>query len=147
MKTKLRPTRHGKWSMKKADSINKKMKLVRELFALCGTELAHEHFVPEVIFCKFYDSPRRFSLDADGGYRVFINEKFLKSGDLDYIITCALCFFYTEKRPDLILGGKLTLVDLHTCIDISDSAAKEVLQTVGKNLAAIILTRLVVSLI
>lgn len=147
MKTKLRPTRHGKWSHKKRDSLEKKMMLVRELFALNGTELNHGNHIPDVVFIKFYGNERRFSLCADGRCRVYINEKYIRSSDLDYIILCALCFYYTERRPDLILGGKLTLVDLHASIDNTDSVVRDVVTTVSKNVAAIVLTRLIVSAI
>lgn len=146
MKAKLRPNRHGKWSHKKIDSITKKMILVRELFNLVGTELDHGKLIPNVIFCKFYGNERRFTLDEEYN-KIYINEKFIKSKDLDYIITCAICYFYIERQPQLILGGKVTLVDIHTCIDISDNVAKEVLKTVAKNVAAVALTQILIRIL
>lgn len=146
MKAKLKPTRHGKWSHKK-DSINKKMILVRELFNLVGAELNHGPTIPKVIFCKFYGNERRFTFDKDSNDNIFINEKFIKSKDLDYIITCAICFFYTEKRPDLIMGGKVTLVDIHSCIDISDNVIKDIFKIAAKNVAAIALTHILVKVL
>ncbi len=147
MKAKLKPNRHGKWSMKKQDSIDKKMKLVSELFNLCGTELNYGNCVPTIKFIKFYGSERRFNFDADGQNVLYINQKFIRSSELDYIILCALCFFYTEKKPELIMGGKITMVDLHTCIDISDSVAVDILKSVARSVTSIALTRLIVSFI
>lgn len=146
MKTKLKPTRHGKWSHKK-NSICKKMILVRELFNLLGTELNHGSVTPKIIFCKFYGNERRFTLDEDDKHVIYVNEKFIKSKDLDYIITCAICYFYTEKHQDLILGGKVTLVDIHTCIDTSDNVIKDVLKIAAKNVAAIALTQILVKVL
>lgn len=146
MKAKLRPTRHGKWSSNREKSMERKMKLVRELFALMGTELNHGTTIPTVKFSKFYGNQRRFTISEDTN-EVFINELFLKSKDLDYIILCAICLFYTERYPDLIIGGVVTLVDLHTCIDISESVAKEVLATVIKNVTAVVLTNILIRII
>lgn len=146
MKAKLRPDRHGKWSHKKKNSIEKKMILIRELFNLLGVELNHGRVVPDITFCRFYGNKRRFTLDEDYD-RIYINENFIKSKDLDYIITCAICYFYTERHPKLILGGSVTLVDLHTCIDVSDNVAKEILKTVAKNVAAIALTQILVRIL
>lgn len=146
MKAKLRPTRHGKWNSNREKSMERKMKLVRELFGLMGTELNHGSLIPTVKFCKFYGNQRRFSISDDTN-EVFINELFLKSRDLDYIILCAICLFFTERYPNLIIGGTVTLVDLHTCIDISDSVAKEILGTVLKNVSAVVLTNLLIRII
>lgn len=146
MKTKLKPKRHGKWSIKKSDSIDKKMRLVRELFALCGAELDTNSVIPKISFTNFYGNHRRFVLDADGKH-IYVNEKQLKSRELDYVILCAICFFYTEKHADKILGGTVTLVDLHACIDFSDSALKDLTKTVARDVGAIILTRLLIKLI
>lgn len=147
MKVKLKPTRHGKWSVRKQDSIDKKMRLVRELFSVNGAELNHGSSIPEVRFVRFYGNERRFTLDTDGNCIVYINDKYIKSRDLDYIVLCALCFYYTEKRPELILGGTVTMVDLHASIDFSGSHLKDILIVTAKNVAAIALTRLIVSTI
>lgn len=146
MKNRLRPTRHGKWSGNYQKSLERKMKLLRELFALVGTELNHGQTIPAVRFVKFYGNQRRFTLSNDSD-EIFINQNFIKSRDLDYIILCALCFFYTEKHPELVLGGEVTLVDLHTCIDISESTTKEIFGIVLKNVSAVVLTNIIIRLI
>lgn len=145
MKAKLKPTRHGKWSIKKDDSIDRKMKLVRELFALCGTELDTNSVIPKISFVKFYGNSRRFVLDPDSK-NIYINELQLKERNLDYIITCAICFFYTEKHKGCIIGGEVTLVDLHSCIDFSDNFLKSVAKTVARDITAIALTRILIAL-
>lgn len=146
MKAKLKPTRHGKWKFNKEASMENKMKLVRELFALCGTELNNGNLVPRINFVKFYGNQRRFTLDEDGK-NIYINEIYLKGGELDYLITCAICFFYTEKHKDLILGGEITLVDLHSCIDFSESVAKRIAKEVACSATGIVLTKVLVHLI
>lgn len=146
MKNRLRPTRHGKWTGNYEKSFSRKMKLVRELFALLGTELNHGNTLPNVKFVKFHGNQRRFTLSEDNN-DVYINRIFIKDRDVDYIILCAICFFYTEKYPDLILGGKVTLVDLHTCIDISESVTKEVFGTILKNVSAVVITNLIIRII
>lgn len=147
MKTKLRPTKHGKWSRRKKDSLDKKMMLVRELFNLLGTDLVHGKTLPNIVFCPFYGNNRRFILSDEEPTRILINEDILKSRDLDYVVLCAICFMYTEKFPDLIKGGKVTLVDLHTCIDLTDTFAEDIFKTVAKNVAAIVLTNLLIRII
>lgn len=146
MKAKLKPTRHGKWSLRKEDSIEKKMTLVRELFNLCGTELDTGALTPKISFVKFYGNQRRFVLDEDAR-NIYINELQLKSRNLDYVILCAICFFYTEKHKESILGGEVTLVDLHSCIDFSDSLLKDIMKTVARDVTAVVLTKILINLI
>jgi hypothetical protein len=47
----------------------------------------------------------------------------------------------------LFQGGKVTLVDLHTCIDLTDTFAEDIFKTVAKNVAAIVLTNLLIRII
>lgn len=144
MKAKLRPTRHGKFSTRRAESVDRKMRLVHELFLLNGAELDNGDHVPEVKIVNFHGNQRRFVLDRDGQPVVYINKDLVFSRDLDYIVLCALCFYFTETKKHMIKGGTVTMVDIHSCIDLSSSFAKDVAVKIAKGATASVITSLLI---
>lgn len=146
MKTKLSPKLYGKWGRNITKSKFAKMRLAVDLFSLCGADLDMGKTIPDIKVTRFYDNPRRFVFDQEDDI-IYVNQMHLFSKDFDYYLIFAICAFYIERYPHLIKGGTVTLVDIQSHLDLSASVAKEIMLLVGKNVTAILLTKILVKLI